>query len=123
MRMVGFLLSQVSTATWEHATDLLIQRDVGVEWGVLAGVAYVQHELAGVDGPLLVCFVPVAEGAGVEGQRDVFGFAGGEADFIEAFQFALGTGGLRGWVGDVELGYFCAFSAAGVGYVEGDRYG
>ena len=48
------------------ALSRLVQIDVGVEWGVFAGVAYVDYEFAGVDGPLLVWLVPVAEGAGVE---------------------------------------------------------
>jgi hypothetical protein len=45
----------------------LVERYVGGERGVFAGVAYADYELAGVDGPLVICFVPVAEGAGVEG--------------------------------------------------------
>ena len=43
----------------------LVQCEVGVERGVFAAVAYVDYELAGVDGPLLLGVVPVAEGAGV----------------------------------------------------------
>jgi hypothetical protein len=45
----------------------LVQGEVGVERGVFGGVAYVDYEFAGVDGPFFMCFVPVAEGAGVEG--------------------------------------------------------
>jgi hypothetical protein len=56
--------------------------------------------------------LPVAEGAGVEVEGDVAGFAGGEADFFKSLQFALGAGGFGGWVGDVELRDFCSGDAA-----------
>src|ERR1035437_3661673 len=94
-----------------------------VQRGVVAGVAYPDDELAGIDGPLVGCRVPVAEGAGVQVESYVLCFAGSQADLLEAFQFALGPLGFGGGVGDVELGYFRAGHAAGVGDVEADRDG
>ncbi len=54
----------------------LVDGQIRVEWGAFAGVAYADYELAGVDGPLVRRFIPIAEGAGVEVERDVPGFAG-----------------------------------------------
>ena len=65
--------------------------------------------------------VPVAEGAGIERERDVPGFAGSETDLDEALQLAFGAIGLRGGVGDVELGDLGSGHVAGVGDVEADR--
>ncbi len=62
-----------------------------MERGVLAGVADQDYELAGVDGPFVGGLVPVAEGAGVQVEGYVLGFAGGEADFFKSLQFALGA--------------------------------
>ncbi len=99
---------------------LLVEGYVCVERGVFAGVADEDYEFAGIDGPLVGGFVPVAEGAGVEVEGDVAGFAGGEADFLESLEFALGADGFGGWIGDVELGDFCSGYRAGVGDVEAD---
>ncbi len=43
-----------------------VQRQVGVERRVFAGVADADDELAGIDGPFVRGFIPVAEGARVE---------------------------------------------------------
>ena len=80
------------------------------------------NELAGIDGPFVGRLVPIAEGARIERERHVPGFAGSETDFGEAFQFALGAVDLRRGVGDVELGNFRSGHVAGVGHVESDRY-
>ena len=102
---------------------MLLQGYVGVEGGGFAGVAYEDCEFAGVDGPVVLGFAPVAEGAGVQVERYVFGFAGSETDFFKALEFALGADGLGGWIGDVELGDIRAGDVAGVGYVEADGDG
>src|ERR1035437_9126013 len=94
-----------------------------VQRGVFAGVAYPDDELAGIDGPLVRFLVPVAEGAGVQVESYMLGFAGGHANLFKALQFALGASGFGGGVGDVELGYFSSGHAAGVADVEADRDG
>ena len=66
-------------------------------------------------------FAPVAEGAGVERERDVLGFAGSEAGFGKTFQLALGTVDFGRWVGNVELGDLGSGYCARVGDVEADR--
>src|SRR5580700_2343063 len=99
----------------------LMQIDVGVEWGVFAGVTDAKNEFAGIDDPFVSRRVPVAEGAGVETKCYVLGFAGSETDFGKALQLALGAVDLRRWVGDVELGDFGSGHVAGVGDVEADR--
>jgi hypothetical protein len=80
-----------------------VQVDVGVERCVFAGVADSNDEFAGIDDPFVGRLIPIAEGARVERERDVPGFAGSETDFGEALQLALGAIDLRGRVGDVEL--------------------
>ncbi len=97
-----------------------MQIDVGVERRVFAGVADTKNEFAGIDDPFASGSVPIAEGARVERERDVPGFAGSETDFGKALQFALGAIDLRGGVGDVELRDFGSGHAAGVGDVEAD---
>ena len=94
-----------------------------MEGRVFAGVADTDDKFAGIDGPLVGGRVPIAEGAGVEAEGDVLGFAGRQADFGKALQLTLGAGGLGGGIGDVELGHFSAGYAAGVGHVEADRNG
>ena len=69
----------------------LVQRNVGVQWRIFAGIANEDDELAGIDSPLVGCLIPVAEGARVEIESDVLRFAGSEADLFKAFEFAFGT--------------------------------
>jgi hypothetical protein len=57
------------------STNRLMQIDVGVERGVLAGVADTKNEFAWIDDPFVSRSVPVAEGTGVECERDMLGFA------------------------------------------------
>src|SRR5580704_2193103 len=97
-----------------------MQVDVGVERRVFAGVADAKNELAGIDDPFVGRLVPVTEGARVEIERDVLGFAGSETDFGEALQLALRAVDLSGGVGDVELCDLGSGHAAGVGDVEAD---
>jgi len=97
-----------------------MNRDFGVERRVFAGVADTKDEFAGIDDPLLGWLIPVAEGARVERERDVAGFAGSETDFGESLQLALGAVNLRGWIGDVELRDLGSCDCAGVGNVEAD---
>ena len=66
-------------------------------------------------------FVPIAEGARIELERHVLGFAGSEADLRKSLQLALGPVNLRGGVGDIKLRDFGSGHAAGVGDVEADR--
>ena len=97
-----------------------MQIDVGGERRVFAGVADANHKFAGIDDPFLRGLIPIAEGARIETKSDVFGLAGIETNFLEAFQLALRTIGLRGRIGDVELSHFSAGDAAGIGDVEAD---
>ena len=110
-----------STSGEENRVYCLSQHQVSIQRRVLAGVAHVNHELAGIDGPLLRGLIPVAEGARIEVQGYVLRLSGGEANLREALQFAFGTIELGGGIGDVELGNLGAFDAAGVGDVEADR--
>lgn len=98
----------------------LLRGDGGLEWRGFGGIADVELKFTGVHLPCFGGFVPVGERAGVEGESDVLGFAGGEADFFEAFKLAFGAGYFRIGFGDVELGNFGSGDATGVGDVEGD---
>ena len=65
-------------------------------------------------------FVPVGEGAGVEVQSDMFGFAGGEANLLEAFELAFRALDFGACFRNIELGDLSAGDAAGVSDVKGD---
>ena len=56
-----------------------------MERSVLAGVADADDEFAGIDGPLMRPFVPLAEGARVQVESYVPGFAGSEANLLKTF--------------------------------------
>src|SRR5208282_2276288 len=64
------------------AEAISVDRQIGLQRGVFAGVADTDHEFAWVDGPFVRRFVPVAEGAGIERQRDVLAFAWSEVDLL-----------------------------------------
>ena len=76
-------------AVFSELGERLLQRHFRIERGVFAGVADADDELAGIDGPLVSGFIPVAEGAGVQVEGDVSGFAGSETDLFKALEFAL----------------------------------
>src|ERR1017187_8019887 len=103
----------------------LTRRGGGPADGDLAGEPDVAGGGAGVDlvrasgvGPRVVR--PVLEAAGVEGDGDVLGLAGTEADPAEAAQVLRRFTGHRR-LADVDLGHLSAGPAAGVRDVEADR--
>ena len=55
-----------------------------MERSVFAGVADVDDEFAGVDGPLMRRLVPVAEGAGIQVESYMACFAGSQANLLES---------------------------------------
>ena len=87
---------------------------------VLAGVADTNHKLAGIDGPLVRGFIPVAEGARVQCERHVLVSPGASRTFSKPFNSRSGRSTLRGRIGDIELRHFGAGHAARVGHVEAD---
>ena len=91
-----------------------------MERGVFAGVADADDKFAGIDGPLMRRVVPVAEGAGVQVESYMPGFAGSQTNLLKAFRLALRANDFSLRIGDVELGHFSPGHAAGVGYVEAD---
>jgi len=51
---------------------------------ILTRIPNQNHELAGVDGPLVAGLAPVTEGAGIQAEGHVLGFAGSQTDFFKA---------------------------------------
>src|ERR1019366_5210256 len=81
---------------WDHTIPALrnsendlVQCKVRMERGVFAGVADADDKFAGIDGPLMRRVVPVAEGAGVQVESYMPGFAGSQTNLLKAFQLAL----------------------------------
>src|SRR5579859_3274066 len=90
------------------STAASVQRHFRMQRCVLARVAHEDDELARIDGPLVRRLAPVAEGARIQVQCHVPGFACGEANFLEALQFPLRPFHSGRWVGNIELGNFGA---------------
>lgn len=109
------------TISRARAFAALLECQIRVERRVLAEVADANHESAGIDSPFVGGFIPVAEGAGVEGEGDVLGLAGSEADLFKALRLALRGADSGGGIRDVDMGDFGADHLAGVGAVEAGR--
>src|SRR5258707_1239533 len=94
---------------------------LGVDGFAGLGSADYDAVAAGGDGADTLV-IDLREGAGVQGEGDVFGLAGGELDASEAVERLVGGDVGVGWR-EVELGYFFSGALAGVFYVGLDGEG
>jgi hypothetical protein len=63
---------------------------LGVQRGVFVGVADEDHEFAGIDGPVVLRLIPVAEGAGIEREGTRFVSPGARLAFSKSFNSRSG---------------------------------
>ena len=87
---------------------------------VLRRAADIHGVVTGIGMPVFAPGIVIGEGAGVQRDFDVFGFAGSQLYALESFELLRRARDCGTGFGNVDLGYIGSGAGAGVGYVEGD---